>query len=93
MTNQNIDGIGKADTLLTDRLNQFVHAQPASIGFHRLDVLELESNLVDLVLDGGVSGDLHRGYILHHPIQNVKHFQQTFFRIFSALLACGRRHP
>ena len=33
-----------------------------SIGFLSLEPLDLSSNLVDLVLDGGVSGDLHREY-------------------------------
>jgi len=35
-----------------------------SIGFLRLEPLDLSSNLVDLGLGGGVRGHLHRGYTL-----------------------------
>lgn len=59
VSNQSVDGLGEVVALLAEGLHQFIHTQTTGIGFHSLDVLELESNLV---LDGGVSGDLHREY-------------------------------
>jgi len=61
---QDVDSLGESVTLLTEGNNQFIHPQATGIGFHRLDGLELESNAVDSGLDGGVRGDLHRGYTL-----------------------------
>jgi len=59
VSNQAVESLGEAVALLSKGLNQFGHTQATGVGFHRLDVLELESNLV---LDGGVRGDLHREY-------------------------------
>ena len=64
MSNQAVDGLGEVVALLTEGLHQFIHTQATGVGFHSLDVLELESNLVDLGLDGGLRGDLHHGYTL-----------------------------
>ena len=59
MSNQAVESLGEDVAMLAEGLNQCSHTQATGVGFHRLDVLELESNLV---LDGGVRGDLHREY-------------------------------
>ena len=64
VSNQAVDGLGEVVALLAEGLHQFIHTQATGVGFHSLDVLELESNLVDLGLDGGLRGDLHHGYTL-----------------------------
>ena len=58
-TGQTVEGLGEAIAMLAEGFNQFGHTQATGVGFHRLDGLELESNLV---LDGGVRGHLHREY-------------------------------
>lgn len=62
MIHEDVDRLGESMTLLTERSQQFIHSQTIGVGFHGLDRLELESNPVDLDLDGGVRGHLHRGY-------------------------------
>ena len=62
MIHQNVDSLGESVTLLTKRGQQFIHSQTIGVGFHRLDSLELKSDTVDLGLDGGVRGHLHREY-------------------------------
>jgi hypothetical protein len=44
----------------------------------RLEPLELSRNLVDLVLDGGVRGHLHREYKVHDETVSVKPLSQLF---------------
>jgi hypothetical protein len=48
-----------------------------------LEPLDLSSNLVDLGLDGGVRGDLHRGYKIQEEMGAVK----TFFKLSLRLTA------
>lgn len=62
MIHENVDRLGESVTLLTERGQQFIHSQTIGVGFHGLDSLELKSDSVDLGLDGGVRGHLHRGY-------------------------------
>ena len=51
---------------------------PGSIGFLSLEPLDLSSNLVDLVLDGGVRGHLHREYKVQEERVVVKRLSQLF---------------
>jgi hypothetical protein len=53
MIHEDVDRLGESVTLLTERSRQFVHSQTIGVGFHGLDSLELESDTVDLSLDGG----------------------------------------
>ena len=62
MIHEDVDSLGESVTLLTELGQQFIHSQTIGVGFHSLDGFELESDTVDLGLDGGVSGDLHREY-------------------------------
>jgi len=61
MIHEDVDRLGESMTLLTERSQQFIHSQTIGVGFHGLDSLELKSDAVDLGLDGGVRGHLHRG--------------------------------
>ena len=78
MIHQDVDSLGEGVSLLTEGNNQFIHTQATGIGFHGLDGLELESDAVDLGLDGGVRGHLHRGNKIPAAMGSVK----TFFKIF-----------
>jgi len=60
MIHEDVDRLGESVTLLTERSQQFIHSQTIGVGFHGLDSLELKSDAVDLGLDGGVRGHLHR---------------------------------
>ena len=75
---QDVDSLGEGVTLLTEGDNQFIHTQATGIGFHGLDGLELESDAVDLGLDGGVRGHLHRGNTVDWKRVTVKPFGQFF---------------
>ena len=90
---QDVDSLGEGVTLLTEGDNQFIHTQATGIGFHGLDGLELESDAVDLGLDGGVRGHLHRGNTIDWERVTVKLFSQFFLFFFGVLawgtMACG----
>lgn len=79
---QDVDSLGEGVTLLTEGNNQFIHTQATGIGFHGLDGLELESDAVDLGLDGGVRGHLHRGNTIVWERVTVKLFSQFFLFFF-----------
>lgn len=62
MTNHNIERLDQLTTFILKHLDIHRKIVLGSIGFLSLEPLDLSSNLVDLVLDGGVRGDLHREY-------------------------------
>ena len=62
---------------------------PGSIGLLRLEPLELSSNLVDLVLDVGVSGHLHREYKVQEQRVIVKRLSQLFLISLRLTTAAG----
>ena len=64
MANQVVEGLSKLLAVTLKHLDVSMKVVLRSIGLLRLEPLELSRNLVDLVLDGGVRGDLHHGYTL-----------------------------
>ena len=61
MTNQTIEELGELVAVILEHLDIVGKVVLGSVGLLRLDPLELNRNLVDLGLDGGVRGHLHRG--------------------------------
>ena len=78
VTNQSIEGLSQLDTVILKKLDILGKVVLGSVGLLRLEPLELSSNLVDLGLDGGVRGHLHRGNTVDWKRVTVK----TFFKIF-----------
>ena len=62
MANQVVEGLNQLLAVILEHLDVGEKVILGSIGLLRFEPLELSRNLVDLVLDGGVRGDLHRGY-------------------------------
>ena len=89
MTNQSIEGLSQLDTVTLKKLDILGKVVTGSVGFLRLEPLELSSDGVDLGLDGGVRGHLHRGNRVDWKRVTVKLFSQ-FFLFFWMLTATVR---
>lgn len=82
MTNQSIEGLSQLDTVTLKKLDILGKVVLGSVGLLRLEPLELSSNSVDLGLDGGVRGHLHRGNTIDWERVTVKLFGQFFLFFF-----------